>query len=202
MRTFLNLRHKSQLGPTKLLGGADVPRPLLRCKPSFENDDILRPANHHGSKHRIRFALISKIELPHPAHISCREATDVRMRQLNSLRNSHRRTLFRASCNQASDLAAGFHLRQLSCQNSIYLFEQLTVVDVLSDVHWLLLSGAARHIIMQGKGKRGSTPRFPSPCLIIVHRFLHLKREIVLCCPVSFASLLQIASSASLHTPR
>lgn len=202
MRTFLNLRHESQLGPTKLLGGADVPRPLLRCKPSFENDDILRPANHHGSKHRIRFALISKIELPHPAHISRGETVDVRMRSLNILRNRHRRALFRASSNQTSNLAAGFHLRQLRRQDGINLLEQFAVVDVLSDIHRLPLSGAARHIIMQGKGKRGSTPRFPSPCLIIVHRFLHLKRETVLCCPVTFASLLQIASSASLHTPR
>lgn len=202
VRAFLDLLRKRQLGPPKLPDGTDVPCPLFRRKVGFEDDDILRPANHHGSQHCLRFALISKVELPHPAHISRGETVDVRMRSLNILRNRHRRALFRASSNQASNFAAGFHLRQLRRQDGINLLEQFAVVDVLSDVHLLLLSGAARHIMMQGEGKRGSTPRFPSPCLIIIHRFLHLKRETVLCCPVSFASLLQIASSASLNTPR
>ena len=125
---------------------ADIPRPFFRRKVSFEDDDILRPADHQGSHHCLRFAPISKIEFPHPAHVSRGETADVGMRSLNILRSYHCRAFFRASCNQASNLAAGFHLRQLSCQDSINLFEQLTVVDVLSDVHWILLSGVSRLI--------------------------------------------------------
>ena len=151
MRAFLNLCRKRQLGPAKLQDGTDVPRPFFRRKLGFEDDDILRPANHHGSVHRRGIVLIGKVELPHPANISRRESADVGMHPLNILRNSHRRTLFRASCNQASDLAAGFRLRQLHRQDSINLIEQFTVVDVLSDIHRLPLSGAAYHIMMQGK---------------------------------------------------
>ena len=146
MRAFLDLRHESHLGPAKLPDGTDVARPFFRCKVSFEDDNILRPASHHGSVHRRGIFLIGEVEIPHSANIARGEAADIRMRPLNILSGRYRRALFRASCNQASDLAAGFHLRQLSCQNSIYLFEQLTVVDVLSDVHWILLSGVSRLI--------------------------------------------------------
>ena len=143
MRAFLDFCRKRQLGPAKLQDGTDVPRPFFRRKVSFEDDDILCPADHHGSVHRRGIFLIGEVEIPHSAHIARGEAADVGMRPLNILRGCHRYALFRASCNQASDLAAGFQLRQLSCQDSINLFEQLTVVNVLSDVHWLLLSGVA-----------------------------------------------------------
>ena len=123
MRAFLDLCRKRQLGPAELQDGTDVPRPFFRRKVSFEDDDILRPANHHGSVHRRGIVLIGEVELPHSANIARGEAADVRMRPLNVLRGRHRRALFRASGNQTSNLAAAFHLRQLRHQDSINLLE-------------------------------------------------------------------------------
>ena len=123
MRAFLDLCRKRQLGPAELQDGTDVPRPFFRRKISFEDDDILRPANHHGSVHRRGIVLIGEVELPHSANIARGEAADIRMRPQNSLRNSHRRALCGMHGNQAPDLTIQLHLRQLRCQDSINLLE-------------------------------------------------------------------------------
>ena len=119
MRAFLDLCRKRQLGPAELQDGTDVPRPFFRRKVSFEDDDILRPANHHGSVHRRGIVLIGEVELPHSANIARGEAADVRMRPLNILRGRHRRALFRAFGNQSPNLAVCFRLRKTRGQNRV-----------------------------------------------------------------------------------
>ena len=155
MRAFLDLRHESHLGPAKLPDGTDVARPFFRCKVSFEDDNILRPANHHGSVHRRGIVLIGEVELPHPANIARGEAADVGMRPLNILRGCHRRALCGMHGNQAPNLAIQLHLRQPCCHSGIDMREQFAVISIFPDVHRLLLSGAARllHCARQRKAR-------------------------------------------------
>ena len=160
MRVFLDLCRKRQLGPAKLQDGTDVPRPFFRRKVSFEDDDILRPANHHGSVHRRGIVLIGEVELPHSANIARGEAADVRMRPPNILRGRHRCALCGMHGNQASDLAIQLHLRQLCCHSGIDLREQIAVISIFPDVHRLLLSGAARLILLR-KAKENTVPLWP-----------------------------------------
>ena len=119
MRTLLDLRYERQLRPAKLTYGTDVPRPLFRRKVRFENDDILRPADHHGSVHRRGIVLIGEVELPHSANIARGEAADIRVCLLQVFRGSHRSALPRAFGNQPPNLTVRFRLRKTRGQNRV-----------------------------------------------------------------------------------
>ena len=146
MRAPVDLLHERQLGPAKLPDSADVPRSLGKREFRFEYDDVLCPADLHRRTHDGGFVFVGVVKLPHPAHVACREAADIRMCPLNIFRHGDRRTLLRALCNQPAYFPIQRHLRQGGRERGVDSSIQFAVIGILFDVHRPLLSGAARLI--------------------------------------------------------
>ena len=153
MHTPVDLLYERQLRPTELPDSADVPCFLGKREASFEYDDVLRPANLHRRTHDSGFVFIGAVKLPHPAHVACREAADVRMCPLNMLRHSDRRALLRTFCNQPSYFPIQRHLWQGGRERGVDSPIQFAIIGILFDIHRPLLSGAARRCFDAGQRK-------------------------------------------------
>jgi hypothetical protein len=78
------------------------------------------------------------------------------------LRHGYRRSLFGPLADQPPDFAVQLHLGQIFRYDSIYSVKKFAIVDIFSNVHGDLLSGAERLFLKQGKGLKRLSCR-PSP---------------------------------------
>jgi len=123
-----------------------IPRPFFHRKGGFLDYRILRPVQAQSLLHKLRGVLIQPVKIPHPAHITGREAGRFGIPALQILRRSYRRALFRSAADQPAYLAVQLHLRQLCRHQRIQFCKHGTVIYGLPDIHPLLLSGAVRLI--------------------------------------------------------
>ena len=130
-----DLLRQFQLGPSKALDSPDVPRLLLDCQFSFQNDDVLRPADGHGLRHHLWVALVSAVEVPHPPQAPGREPNGVGVCALQIFRSGHGRALLRPAADQTANAAVQLHLRQVCRHQLVQRREQGAVIGGLSDVH-------------------------------------------------------------------
>ena len=130
-----DLLRQLQFGPPKLLDSPDVPRLLLDCQFSFQNDDVLCPADGHGLRHHPGVTFICTIEIPHPPQAPGREPSGIRVCALQIFRSGHSRALFRPFVDQTANTAVQLHLRQVCCHQLVQRREQGAVIGWLSDVH-------------------------------------------------------------------
>ena len=119
MCAFLDLFHERQLGPTEAADGADIPRAFVQGQVSFEDHDVLRPADFHRLVRYLGSGFIREIEFPHPAHASRGEALFTRLLRLQICRRSDGRALFHLCCNQPSQFPIQPHLRQGGRERSV-----------------------------------------------------------------------------------
>jgi hypothetical protein len=84
---------------------------------------------------QFRHAAVQLPEIPHPAHITRREAGHIRVLFFQELRSSHRRALFRAGADDFTDLAVQLHLRQIRVHDKSQCGKHCAVIHSLSDIH-------------------------------------------------------------------
>jgi hypothetical protein len=60
--------------------------------------------------------------------------------------NGNSRALFRPLIDETTDFSVSLHLGQIGRCNGLYISKQITIVNVLTNVHGLLLSGVLRLI--------------------------------------------------------
>ena len=138
MRFGINLPLELQLRPSKLLSSPDIPLPLLEGQLCLQDDHVLCPANGHGLGQHLGDAPVGTVEFPHPAQISGREASGIRICAAQIFRCSHRRALFRPAADQPTNLTVQLHLRQICRNQLVQRREHGTVVCGFSDVHRIL----------------------------------------------------------------
>ena len=148
-----DLLYERQLRPAEPPDGADVPCFLGKREAGFEYNDVLCPADFHRRSHDGGLVFIGAIKLPHPAHVTRREAADIRMCPLNILRCGDRRALLRTFSNQPSYFPIQRHLRQRDRERGVDSPIQFAIIGILFDIHRPLLSGAARLFFDAGQRK-------------------------------------------------
>ena len=84
---------------------------------------------------QFRHAAVQLPEIPHPAHITRREAGHIRVLFFQELRSSHRRALFRAGADDLTDLAVQLHLRQIRVHDKSQCGKHYAVIHSFSDIH-------------------------------------------------------------------
>ena len=144
MRIRLDLTGQLGLGPAKAFGGNKIPAPFLRCQIRLHDHDILRPAQLHGQSCYLRIVLIGTIEIPHPAHTSGRETSLFGIAGGQILGSGHRGTFFRTEAYRLSNGPIQLHLGQICHHDAVQNSVHFCVVNGLSDIHGVLLSGVAR----------------------------------------------------------
>jgi len=86
---------------------------------------------------QFRHAAVQLPEIPHPAHITRREAGHIQVLFFQELRSSHRRALFRAGADDLTNLAVQLHLRQIRFYGRFQFGKHCAVIHSFSDIHSL-----------------------------------------------------------------
>ena len=138
----------------------DIPRSCFIGNFCFHDDHILRPVQAQGLGQQFGHITVQTIEVPHPAHIARGEASHTGVQLTQVTRCRHRCTLFGTGADGLADLTVQLHLRQVLADCIIQGGIHSTVVNVFSDIHRLLLSGAKHLVDVQSREKHGKLPRF------------------------------------------
>ena len=113
MCAFLDLCHELQLGPAEAPDSADIPRAFLCGEISFEDHDVLRPADLHRCSCYLGSGFIRE------AHASRGEALFTRLLRLQIRCRGDGRALFHLCGNQPSQFPIQPHLRQGGRERSV-----------------------------------------------------------------------------------
>ena len=147
----LDLFHQICLGPAVLQRGLEIPGTLPAALTALQDRHILRPAQPHSQFQQLRVISVGPVELPHPAQVAWGEALALRVVGLEILSGHHRCTLLRAGTDSPADLEVQFHLRHFGLHQNIQSFVHRGIVNWLSLVHRLILSG----ILSQPESRKG-----------------------------------------------
>ena len=145
-----------RLSPAVLLRGPEIPGTLPATLTALQNGRILRPAQLQSQRQEVWVAGVGPAERPHPAQVSGREALGLRVVCLEILSSHHCRTLLRSCTDSPANLKVQFYLRQFALHQNIQGCVHCGIVNRLSLVHRLILSGVLPQPESR-KGKGGGT---------------------------------------------
>ena len=137
----LDLFQQLRLCPVALQRGSEIPGAFLAALTALQNGHVLRPAQLHGQCQQFWGVGIGSVELPHPAQVAGREALGLRIVCLEILGSHDRRPLLRTGTDGPANLKVQFHLRQFGLQQGVQGRVHRGIVNWLSLVHRLILSG-------------------------------------------------------------
>ncbi len=129
--------------------------PLIHGQICLHDNHVLRPPNQESLMQNVRCRFIGSEKVPHPAEIPRRKARVVGAFGCKILCCRHSCSFFCSGADQFPDFEIQLHLRQISSKRLIQTSVHCAVINGLSDVHGLLLSGAMR-LIPQITAKRNT----------------------------------------------
>ena len=137
----LDLFQQLRLGPTVLQCGPEIPGALPAALAALQNGHVLRPAKLQGQRPQLWVVCIGPVELPHPAQVSGGETPVPRVVCLEILSSHDRRALLRAGTDGPANLKVQVYLRQPGLHQRVQCLVHRGIVNRLSLVHFLILSG-------------------------------------------------------------
>ena len=147
----LDLFHQLCLGPAVLQCGPEIPGALVKGLTALQDGHILRPAQLQGQHPQLRIVGIGPVEFPHPAQVSGGEALGLRVVLLEIFGRHHRRALLRAGADGPANLEVQFYLRHFGLHQNVQGCVHRGIVNRLSLVHPLILSG----VLPQPESRKG-----------------------------------------------
>lgn len=151
----VDLSGQFSLGPAKLLGNNQIPTPFLHGQISVHDHEVLCPAKLHSQSCQLRVVFICAIEIPHPAKAARGESRSIRICGLQVFRSGNGSPFFGSAADQLSNSAIQLHLGQFCRHQLVQCGVHCTIVNWLSDIHGLLLSGSNLPDTLYHKRKRG-----------------------------------------------
>ena len=145
-----------RLSPAVLQRGPEIPGTLPATLTALQNGRILRPAQFQGQRPQHWIVRIGPVEFPHPAQVAGREAPALGVVCLEIFGSHDRRALLQAGADSFANLKIQFYLPQLGLHQSVQGRVHRGIVNWLSLVHRLILSGVLPQPESR-KGKGGGT---------------------------------------------
>lgn len=113
----------------------DIPHSCFGAHFFSHDDHILSPVQAQGLGQQFGHITVQPIEIPHPAHISRREASHIRVPLTQVTCCRHCRTLFRAGADSFADLTIHLHLGWILDNCKIQCSVHGAIVDLFSNIH-------------------------------------------------------------------
>lgn len=147
----LDLLYQLHFCPTMRQCGPEVPGTLPAALAALQDRHVLRPAQFQGQRQKFWAVGVSPVELPHPAQVAWGEALGLRIVCLEILSGHDRRALLLMGADSPADLKVQFYLRQFGLHQNIQGCVHCGIVNRLSHVHRLILSG----VLPQPENRKG-----------------------------------------------
>ena len=147
----LDLIQQLRLCPMVTQRGPEIPGALLAALTALQDDHILCPAQLQGQFQQLWVIDIGTVELPHPAQVAGREAPALGVVCLEIFGSHDRRALLQAGADSFANLKIQFYLPQLGLHQSVQGRVHRGIVNWLSLVHRLILSG----VLPQPESRKG-----------------------------------------------
>ena len=108
---------------------------LLCGQLRLHDHNVLRPIQVKRFAKQFWHAAVQLPEIPHPAHITRREAGHIRVLFFQELRSGHRCALFRADADSLANLTVQLYLRQIRFHDRFQFGKHCAVIHSFSDIH-------------------------------------------------------------------
>ena len=169
----LDLLYQLRFCPAVLQCGPEVPGAFLAALTALQDRHILRPAHLQGQRQEFWVAGVGPVELPHPAQVAGREALGLGIVCLEIFSGHNCRPLLRAGADGPANFKVQCYLRQLGLHQRVQGFVHRGIVNRLSLIHCLILSGVLpQPESRKGKGGGAATLSLTAFCLQNLHDLL------------------------------
>ena len=146
-----DLFQQLRLCPAVLQRGPEIPGALPAALTALQDGHILRPAQLQGQCQEFWVVGVGPAGLPHPAQVAWGESLALRVVGLEILSGHHRRALLQAGADGPANFKVQFYLRHFGLHQNIQGCVHCGIVNRLSHVHRLILSG----VLPQPESRKG-----------------------------------------------